>query len=412
MSGRFLNLSLLVLTVLLSSQSGAQSHFADNSKMDIDDYLREAIQNSYVPGVVAMVTDRNGVIYSGAFGLRDVAQDRQMTVDTIFRIASMTKPITSVAIMMLIEDGELGLDDPASAYIPELGGKSVFATFNPGDKSYTSRPAASEISIRHLLTHTSGLGYSFANEILYGLVGSMRPSPSTSDLPLLHDPGTKWTYGESTRVLGRIVEIVSGLRLEHFLKEYIFAPLNMTDTGFSVPDRKRDRVTTAHAKNGQILVETPNPSGELGVPPRGDGGLFSTATDYSRFVRMFLNGGIGADGARLLSEETIRIMGQNHIGPLYVETQQISDHARSRPFPAGAGRDRFGLGFQITGPHELTDMRSPGSLSWAGIMNTEFWIDPEKGIGGVLLMQYLPFYDDAAMDILNGFEQRIYRNLD
>ena len=411
MNSRIDFLSLLLLAVLSSTQISAQTRFADDATVNLDDYLQEAIESTYIPGLVAIVTDKDAVTYSGAFGLRDVAQSHPMTADTIFRIASMTKPITSFAIMMLIDEGSLGLEDPVSDYLPELGDKEVFADFGATEKSYTSRPASSEITIRHLLTHTSGLGYSFTSEILYGLVGSERPSPSTTTLPLLHDPGTRWTYGESTRVLGRVVEILSGLPLEQFLRERIFDPLGMVDTGFAVPQEKSGRVATAHAKRGQELVETANVAAALEVTPRGDGGLFSTAADYSKFIRMILNGGIASNGVRLLSDDSIDLMGQNHIGSLFVETQQISDSARSEPFPLGAGRDRFGLGFQITGTHDRDDMRSPGSLSWAGIMNTEFWIDPAKGIGGILLMQYLPFYDETAIDVLEGFERRVYQTL-
>ncbi len=293
-----------------------------------------------------------------------------------------------------------------------MSNKEAFETFNPADNSFTSRAAVGEITIRHLLTHTSGLGYSWSNEILHGLVGSERPSPSTTTFPLLHDPGSRWTYGESTRVLGRLVELVSGQPLEVFLQTRILGPLGMTDTGYSVPDEKRHRVTTSHSKTDGNLSELPNPEGAIGTTVRGDGGLFSTASDYASFIRMILNGGVGPDGVRLLSEESVNLMAQNQIGDVRVEQQPIADRTRARPFPLGAGRDSFGLGFQVTGAHDNDDMRSPGSLSWAGIFNTQFWIDRNKGIGGIMLMQYLPFYDEAAIDTLNGFEQRVYRHLD
>ena len=230
---------------------------------------------------------------------------------------------------------------------------------------------------------------------------------SVQGLPLLFDPGTRWAYGESTRVLGTLVETLTGQSLDDFMEERIFVPLDMTDTFYVVPARKAHRVVTIHNRDEQGLVEMPNPE-EIAAPDNGDGGLHSTAADYMKFVQMFLNSGRAHDGARLLSEESVRLMGQNHTGNVRVELQPAALPAWTRPFPLGAGRDTFGLGFQVTGAHDRPDMRRPGSMSWAGIFNTEFWIDPESGIGAVLLMQYLPFYDDAAIATLQGFERRIY----
>jgi len=405
-------IATLALIMLTTSNAMTQSSFSETGISAIDEYLRQVVEQTYVPGIVAIVTNERGVIYSGAFGNKDVRRDRAMTTDTIFRIASMTKPITSVAVMMLVEAGHVGLDEPISNYIPDLAGKDVFETFNPQDKSFTSRPANSEITVRHLLTHTSGLGYSFSNEILFQLMGGGPPRASVTSYPLLHDPGTRWTYGENTRVLGSLVEAVSGESLDNFLRERIFDPLGMIDTAYLVPIEKRDRVTTTHTKTTRGLAEAPNPEGPIGGAPRGDGGLLSTAADYSKFMRMFLNEGRGPDGVRLLGAGSIDHMGRNQLGELRVELQPAADASRARPFPQGAGRDGFGLGFQITGSHSNADMRSPGSMSWAGILNTEFWIDPERGIGAVLLMQYLPFYDETALDTLNGFEERVYRHLE
>jgi CubicO group peptidase (beta-lactamase class C family) len=264
------------------------------------------------------------------------------------------------------------------------------------------------MTVRHLLTHTSGLGYSFSSPVLAALL--TEPGVSATTLPLLHDPGTKWTYGESTRVLGTLVEEVSGQSLEEFLEERIFRPLGMSDTFYTVPMAKTGRVATVHGTTVQGFVETPNPA-EITAPTYGDGGLHSTAADYVRFIQMFLNKGRAPDGTRLLSEATVALMGQNHIGNVRVEQQPAANPAVSEPFPLGAGRDTFGLGFQVTGAHDEPSERSPGSLAWAGIFNTEFWIDPARGVGGVLLMQYLPFYDRDAIETLQGFEQRVYQGL-
>lgn len=375
----------------------------------IDTYLGRAIEDTKIPGMVAMVADVNGVLYSGAFGEQDVAQHVPMALDSIFRIASMTKPVTSVAVMMLVEEGQIALDDPVSSYLPAFEEQEVIATFNAADKTFTTRPAATPMTVRHLLTHTSGLGYSFSSPVLAALMGDTQGASATA-YPLLHDPGTRWTYGESTRVLGSLVEEVSGQPLDRFLTERIFQPLGMSDTSYVVPTANNGRVATVHRITEQGLVEAPN-TDVVSSPAYGDGGLNSTAADYVKFMQMLLRGGRTPDGTQLLRAETVRLMGQNHTGRVRVELQETTNDDLSLPFPLGAGRDTYGLGFQVTGAHNDAHTRSPGSLSWAGIFNTEFWIDPARGIGAVLLMQYLPFYDTDAIDTLQGFEQRVYQGL-
>ncbi len=376
---------------------------------EIDAYLTSVVRDTRIPGIVGLVVDADRIVYLGAFGRQDVAAGVPMVEDSIFRIASMTKPVTSVAVMMLVQEGDIELDDPVSDYLPAFEDKQVIENFNPADKTYTSRPASGPITIRHLLTHTSGLGYAFSNEMLAALVGA-DPGASATRFPLLHDPGARWTYGESTRVLGTLVEEVSEQALDEFLSERIFVPLGMSDTFYAVPAPKADRVVTVHRATPDGLVESPNPA-EITAPVYGDGGLHSTAADYAKFIQLFLNNGRAPNGMRLLSEATVALMGENHIGAIFVEQQPAALPALSERFPLGAGRDKFGLGFQITGPHADAFARSPGSMSWAGIFNTEFWIDPARGIGGVLLMQYVPFYDPAAIETLQGFERRVYEGL-
>jgi CubicO group peptidase (beta-lactamase class C family) len=211
-------------------------------------------------------------------------------------------------------------------------------------------------------------------------------------------------------VLGTLVEEISGQPLDEFLMERILVPLDMSDTFYKVPKTRNARVVTVHRTTEQGLVEAPNPA-EISAPVYGDGGLHSTAADYVKFMQMFLNNGRAPNGTRLLSEASVQLMGQNHTGRVRVELQPTANPAVSEPFPIGAGRDTFGLGFQITGAHNALDARSPGSMSWAGIFNTEFWIDPARVVCGVLLMQYLPFYDATAIDALQGFEQRVYQGL-
>jgi methyl acetate hydrolase len=399
----------LLLLALTLSFGGAFAQSQLPSGPAIDAYLHSVVRETHIPGIVALVTDADRVIYTGAFGHQDVAHAVPMEVDTIFRIASMTKPVTSVAVMMLVQEGDIGLDDPIADYLPSFESARVLETFDAVTRHYTSRPAARPITVRHLLTHTSGLGYAWSAPPLAALVGSEQ-GVSVTRFPLLHDPGTRWTYGESTRVLGTLVEEVSGQPLDEFLTERLFVPLGMSDTFYRVPTPKNGRVATVHRTTAEGLVETPNPD-LISSPVQGDGGLHSTAEDYAKFIQLLLSDGRTQNGVRLLSEATVKLMGENHIGAVRVELQPVADPTRSRPFPLGAGRDTFGLGFQVTGEHDTAFARSPGSLSWAGIFNTAFWIDPARGIGGVLLMQYLPFYDDAAIAALQGFEQRVYQGL-
>ncbi|MEY2852967.1 MAG: esterase EstB, partial [Pseudomonadota bacterium] len=318
------------------------------------------------------------------------------------------KPVTSLAVMMLVEEGKVSLDDPIERYLPEYANPRVVESFYPLDREFTTRPATRSITVRHLLSHTSGLAYPFTSLTLTQLQGSgadARPLPVPT--PLLHDPGTMWTYGESTRVLGLLVEKVGGMGLEAFMQQRIFAPLGMNETFYTVPVALRGRVATVHRRVDGKLVETPNPT-EVNAPPNGDGGLHSTAADYAKFIRLFLNAGRTPDGTQLVKAGTIRSMGEDQLGAVRVRLQEAVSPSLSAAFPLGAGLDGFGLGFQVTASPGMPGLRSPGSLSWAGIFNTEFWIDPVRGVGGILLMQYLPFYDRDAIDTLLGFEQRAY----
>jgi methyl acetate hydrolase len=402
-----LRIAAAFVTFALATSAAGQNRLPTSAA--IDAYLAGVVRDTRIPGIVALVVDADRVVYTGAFGRQNVAAGVPMATDSIFRIASMTKPVTSVAVMMLVQEGDIGLDDPVANYLPAFEDQQVIENFNAADKTYTTRPAARPMTVRHLLTHTSGLGYGFSNPTLAALVGG-DPGASVTKFPLLHDPGARWTYGESTRVLGTLVEEVSGQPLDEFMTERIFIPLGMSDTFYTVPAQKVGRVVTVHRTTPEGLVETPNPA-EITAPVYGDGGLHSTAADYAKFIQLFLNAGRAPNGVRLLSEATVALMGENHIGAIFVEQQPAALPALTEPFPLGAGRDKFGLGFEITGPHSDRFARSPGSMAWAGIFNTEFWIDPARGIGGVLLMQYLPFYDAAAIDTLQGFEHRVYEGL-
>jgi CubicO group peptidase (beta-lactamase class C family) len=364
------------------------------------------VDGGRVPGLVALVVSPDRVLYQEAFGKLDVARNTPMPQDAIFRIASMTKPVTSFAIMMLAEEGKLSLDDPVSKYLPAFQNPQVFTRFNDADGKYETRPARRPITIRHLLANTSGLGYPFSSRTALQLQAATMKSET--ELPLVADPGDKWVYGPSTRVLGEVVEKLSGQSLDAYFQKKIFEPLRMVDTSFVVAPDKHNRVVTTHARVNGKLVEQPNPA-TVQSPVRGDGGLNATARDYGLFLQMLLNDGRLPHG-RLLGERSVKLMGQNQIGTVVVEEQPAAIPERTRPFPLGAGLDKFGLGFQIASRTE-PGMRSAGSYNWAGIFNTHFWVDPNRRVGVVLLMQVLPFYDESCIELLRGFEQRMYKNL-
>jgi methyl acetate hydrolase len=371
-------------------------------------YLEQEIAAREIPGAVALVVDADGIVFESAHGLRDVAGGVAMTTDTIFRLASMTKPIAATAIMMLVEEGKLSLDDAIADYLPEYADARVIDEFHRDDASFTTRPAASAITIRQLLSHSSGLAYAFGSDIVTALNAS---GVNGIDVPLLYDPGGGWSYAHGISVVGRVLEEIEGVGLDQFLAVRLFEPLGMHDTFYVVPDNKANRVTTTHRSDatGQ-LIETPNPA-SITSAVSGDGGLHATASDYARFIQLILNDGVTPDGDRLLASESIAELKRSQLGDVRVALMDEPAPNLSRAFPLGAGRDGFGLGFQITGEHDNPGMRAPGSMSWAGIFNTEFWIDPENGIGGILLLQYLPFYDPDAIELLQGFEARVYSGL-
>ena len=406
-----LALGLIGSGALAHADSAAKSApaLSASTKTTLSRQLNTAVEHGDTPGVVAMVVNRDGVLYEGAAGKRDVGNNVPMSTDTIFNIASMTKPVTSVAIMMLLEQGKLGLDDPVSKYLPGFDKLQVITKFNEADGTYEAQPAKHVMTIRHLLTHTSGIGYAFSNPIVNKLQGGTQKMEW--EFPLVSEPGEKWTYSASTRVLGLIVEKLTGTPLENYYQEHIFKPLGMVDTSYAVAADKQARLSTVHRTvNGKREEQPKEGIPSTPTPPyRGDGGLYSTAHDYGLFMRMLLNGGqLGK--VRILSERSVKLMGENNIGAVVVSQQPAANPALTKPFPLGAGHDKFGLGFQITadGP---TKYRSPGSMSWAGLFNTEFWIDPKKGIGGVMLMQFLPFYDDGAIRTLQEFEETVYRDM-
>lgn len=396
---------LVVVTAVSAAVSAAPAQTAGPAAVDA--VLSGAVARGEIPGVVAIAATRTGVIYQGAFGAADLPSRRPLVPDAIFRIASMTKPVTSTALMQLVEAGRLGLDDPAAQYLPELAGLQVVEQFDAGTGAYALRPAKRAITVRHLLTHTAGFGYNFTSPVVRDF--KPREGEEYAAGPLVFDPGERWLYGTSTDWVGRLVEAVSGQPLETYFRERIFVPLGMRETFYTVPDDKRARVVTVHRRTGDtaFVVEPMQPPFTI-ARPIGGGGLSSTAADYIRFLRMLLNSGT-LDGARLLSSETVGLMGRNHIGGLGVPALKTALPERSGDFAFVAdGRDKWGLGFLIAAARQ-PGKRSAGSLSWGGINNTYFWVDPARGVAGVILMQFLPFADPRALEVHDAFERAVYQ---
>ncbi len=373
----------------------------------IDAALRGAVERKEVAGVVAMAADRNGVIYQGAFGLADIGEARPLQLDSLFRIASMTKAITSVAAMQLIEQGKMALDDPAEKYLPQLAKLQVFELFDAATGAYKLRPATKSITVRHFFTHTSGLGYGFTSPTVRDF--KPRPGEEYPVGPLLFEPGEKWLYSTSTDWVGRLVEKISGQQLEDYFRQHILDPLKMSDTFYYVPQDKQPRLVTVNRRqaDGSMVKEATQPP-TSGFVRIGGGGLSSTASDYIRFTRMLLNGG-EFEGARILSAKSVDTMAENHIGAIGLPALKTAMPDRSEDFSFIAdGRDKWGLGFQIT-TDAVPGKRSAGTLSWGGINNTYFWIDRTRGVTGVILMQFLPFADRKALALYDAFERGVYQ---
>src|SRR4051794_36217230 len=311
--------AIVVVTVVAAAATlgsawpRAASPVPQRAAPSIDARLTDAVARGDVPGVVATAVTRSGIAYQGAFGAADATTRRPLATDAIFRIASMTKPVTSVAAMQFVEQGRLALDDPADKYLPELANLKVFDTFDEATGAYTVRPTARTLTVRHLLTHTSGLGYGFTSAIVRDF--KPRAGEHYAAGPLLFEPGTQWIYGTGIDWAGRIVERISGKPLDEYFRERIFRPLGMGDTDFSVPDDKAARLVPVHRRRGDGSFQPA--ANQQRSPVIGGGGLFSTARDYATFVQMLLNGGT-LNGARIVAAETVRLMGENQIGTVGV----------------------------------------------------------------------------------------------
>jgi CubicO group peptidase (beta-lactamase class C family) len=384
---------------------------------EIDRLLRQQTEAGRIPGVVAIAASGSEVIYQGAFGKRDSAQAAAMTTDGVFWIASMTKAITSAGAMQLVEQGRLSLDQPIGSLLPELASPSVLEGFD-ADGDPILRPAKTEITLRHLMTHTAGFCYDMWNGdmVAYlektGLPGIIHCKNDALKTPLTSDPGTRWEYGISIDYVGKAIEAATGQRLDTYLRDNIFAPLGMADTGFKIGPSQRERLVGMHARTPDGAA-MPIPF-EIEQEPEfhmGGGGLYGTAGDYIKFTQMILNKGEG-NGNRVLRPETVATMGQNHIGDLamtkmFAALPAVTNDVDLYPDIV----KKWGLSFMIN-TDATPEGRSPGSLAWAGLANTYFWIDPSRDVTGVILMQLLPFADQHCLEAFAGFERGVYAGLE
>ncbi len=386
-----------------------------SNKQPIDLLLESSVKSGDIPGVIAIAANSDGVIYQGVFGKSDISSNSDMSIDSILQIYSMTKPITSVAIMQLVHKGDVELDVAAAEYLPMLESAQVLDGFDADGKPLLRTPKTA-VTVRQLLTHTSGYVYEVwnANAAQYAQIGQVDSIFSGGDgfltSPLAFDPGTSWEYGISTDVLGMLIPAVTGQSLEDYFRVNIFEPLNMYDTSFHLAEQNLPRLATAYSRSSTgDLTALPIRSNSSFLS--GGGGLVSTAPDYIRFLRALLNGG-ELDGARILNDETIDLMAKNHIGDLEAGTSGssvIPELSRQFDFFPGSV-DRFGLGFLINSD-QVPGGRAAGSLAWAGLANTYFWIDRENDLCGVLMTQILPFFDPEVLSLLEDFETAVYRQV-
>ncbi len=382
----------------------------------IDTILSRAVESKAMPGVVAVAATDKGVLYEGAFGTREVGKDAPMTLDTVVWIASMTKAITATAAMQLVENGKLGLERPASEVVPELAAAKVLEGFDAAGKPRLRAPKR-PITLRHLLTHTAGFGYEIWDPAIAqyqtatGTPGITTCTNAALTTPLMFDPGDRWEYGINIDWVGKVVEAMSGQKLDRYFQEHIFGPLGMKDTSFKISPSQRARLATVHQRGeGGALAPI-----EFGLPEdpeflMGGGGLYGTAGDYLTFARMIMQDG-SFKGVQVLRPETVALMSQNHIGPIEVGVFKTAMPALSHDIELFPGMSKkWGLSFLINTQPAPTG-RSAGSLAWAGLANTFFWIDRAKRVCGVFLSQLLPFYDPAAIDVFGRFETEVYRAL-
>lgn len=383
----------------------------------VDAALRSAVDAGEVPGVVAMAATDRGLLYEGAFGHRVRGGVEAMTSDTVFRIASMTKAITSIAAMQLVEQGKLALEAPVPDIDPTIGAPRVLEGFDAAGAPRL-RPAKRPITLRHLLTHTAGFAYDMWNPALGRYLQSaglpLRSSGRVASIrmPLLFDPGERWEYGINTDWVGRLVEAASELPLDVYFRERLFGPLGMMDSGFVTTEAQRARQAGLHQRetDGTLVPQPLEPPATAAEFWSGGGPLYSTGRDYLQMLQMLLHGGQW-NGARVLRPETVALMHANHTGDLPAGVMRTARPEMSNDVDLFPGtRVRWGLGYMLNldpGPSG----RSAGTVSWGGIYNTYYWLDPGRRVAGVILTQILPFADARVLGLYGRFERAIYEGL-
>jgi len=376
----------------------------------IDSMLIGSIREGWIAGAVGFIARDGKIVYDRAFGVSDIKSGTPMKTDDIFRIASQTKAITSIGLMMLFEEGKFLLDDPVSKYIPEFSNPVVYMLYNPKDTTYTTVPANREITIRNLLTHTSGIEYAVIGSPMMraiyakgGITGGFGNDKITigddirllGKLPLLHNPGERYTYGLNVDVIGYLIEVLSGKNLDKFLRERIFEPLGMADTWFYLPASKKGRLVEVNTEDAEGRVKSMPQEAENyplleGTYFAGGAGLSSTVKDYAIFLQMLLNKG-EYNGRRLLARRTVELITSNQIGELDLD------------------KNKFGLGFQITTEEGQAQLGvSEGSFSWGGYYGTAYWADPKERLVGLIFLQQYPL---SHGEIADKFKAMVYQAL-
>jgi len=378
----------------------------------IDAMLRDATGAGRLPGVVAMAASENDVLYEGYFGRRRLDEGPAMTRDTVFRVASMVKLITSVAALQLVEQTKLSLDAAVPEIDPALGSPQVLEGFD-GKGLPKLRPAMRPITLRHLLTHTAGFAYRLwdAKALRYAASVEHLTGPQKAvaiRTPLMFDPGEHWQYGTSIDWVGRIVEFVSGDSIDVYFRKNIFDPLGMKDTAFVISPGQREREASLHRRkvDGSLAAQ---PMERQSTKQRfsGGGGIYSTAPDYLTLIRALLRGG-ALNGVRVLRPETVALMGQNQIGKIDVGVLRTTSPSLSNDVDLCPGVNlKWGFGHLIN-MEAVAHGRSAGSLTWGGLFNTYYWIDPGKAVAAVFMTQLLPFADRDTLRLYGQFERGIY----
>jgi methyl acetate hydrolase len=381
--------------------------------MSLDAVLKKPVEAGLIPGLVALAADARGVIYQGAFGRRAADKAEPMTLDSVFRIASMTKPVTGAAAMQLVEKGLIDLEQPIGDILPVVREVKVLEGFDANGTPRLRQPRV-PVTLRHLLTHTSGYGYDIFNADLAryiavaGLPSILSLKNDALRVPLLFDPGTDWQYGIGIDLVAKVVEAVSGQDLESYFRRHIFDPLGMNDTSFLLRNHMAPRLVGTHVRgpDGKPVAFTIEP-GEEAEFHSGGAGLFSTGPDYLAFTRMLLAGGT-LDGVEVLKRSTVELMARNAIGDLDVPMVRSNNPALALEVETFPGQvKKWGLTFLIN-TEDIAGFRSGGSLTWGGVHNTYFWIDPKKRITAVALMQILPIGDPHVQATMIGYEQALY----